>query len=114
MSDFIESLELADAQLNRLIVLGILDPEPMTFIEGMEAAEAILKRLEGTVADMNITLTMRDGTVKKFEHEGRSGGSYTKELRYEKGFVVVKDEWDKETCIPSADILEIKTEPTRR
>lgn len=62
---------------------------------------------------MNIKIHMKDGTVKDFPHEGRAGGSYTKSLRYEPGFVVITDEWYKETVIPSDAIAEIKTWPSR-
>lgn len=50
-------------------------------------------------------------THRNFPHVGRAGGSYTKHIRYEPGFVVVIDEWDHETIIPSDAIAEIKTEP---
>jgi hypothetical protein len=60
----------------------------------------------------SIDITMKDGTVKSFPHLGRAGGSYTKTLRYEVGFVVVTDEWNAETAIPSADIALIVTSPT--
>ena len=61
----------------------------------------------------NITVTMKDGTVRKFLHEPRAGGSYTKTIRYEGAFAVIKDEWGTETVIPAADIKEIITEPER-
>lgn len=56
----------------------------------------------------DITIVMRDGTKREFPHKGRAGGSYTKKLRYEPGFVVVTDEWYDETAIPTQDIEEIK------
>ncbi len=59
---------------------------------------------------MNIKITMKDGSVRDFHHTGRAGGSYTKTLRYEEGFVVITDEWHTETAIPTVDIAEIKTE----
>jgi len=62
---------------------------------------------------MNIEIEMKDGTIRKFLHEGRPGGSYTKNIRYEGAFVIIKDEYYKETVIPSADIREIKTWPNR-
>lgn len=62
---------------------------------------------------MNITVKMKNGIIRQFKHEGRPGGSYTKSIRYEPGFVVIKDEWDNETIIPSEQIAEIKTEPSR-
>lgn len=62
---------------------------------------------------MNIKITMKDGTIKKFLHEGRPGGSYTKHIKYEPGFVVVEDEWGKTIAIPQQDIQEIETTPIR-
>ena len=62
---------------------------------------------------MNITVKMKDGTEKKFMHEGRPGGSYTKTIKYNGAFVVIRDEYDRETAIPAADIEEVVTEPTR-
>lgn len=61
----------------------------------------------------NIVVKMKDGTVRKFMHEGRSGGSYTKTLHLENGFAVIEDEWYKRVVIPSADIEEIIETPTR-
>jgi len=62
---------------------------------------------------MNIQITMKDGTVRKFLHKGRPGGSFTKNIRYEGAFVIIKDEWGWEMGIPAADIEEIKTWPWR-
>ena len=62
----------------------------------------------------SFTITMKDGTVREFPHQGRAGGSYTKSIRYEEGFVVIVDEWYGETSIPTADIKEIKKTPERR
>ena len=61
----------------------------------------------------NITIKMKDGTERKFPDEGRPGGSYTKTIRYEGNFAIVKDEWGKETAIPSCDIQEIEVTPAR-
>lgn len=61
----------------------------------------------------NITIIMKDGEIKRFDHEGRAGGSYTKTLRLEKGWAIVEDEWGEETIIPEADIKEIKQTPNR-
>lgn len=60
-----------------------------------------------------ILVTMRDGTVRTFEHRPRAGGSWTLTSRYEPGFFVVIDEWRNETAIPTADIAEIRSEPER-
>lgn len=62
----------------------------------------------------SIYVKMKDGTTREFEHEGRSGGSYTKSVRYEGVFAIIKDEWGSETAIPAADISEIKVNKERR
>lgn len=61
----------------------------------------------------NIIVTMKDGEIRKFMHKGRSGGSYTKEIRYEGEFAIITDEWDKQIAIPAKDIKEISVEPHR-
>lgn len=61
----------------------------------------------------NIKIKMKDGSLKDFPHVGRSGGSYTKSIRYEGAFAVVTDEWGNETAIPVADIAEVTTTPDR-
>jgi hypothetical protein len=61
----------------------------------------------------NITIKMKDGTVREFLHRGRAGGSYTKTLRYEGGMVVVEDEWGDRTAIPVADVAEVVEESHR-
>lgn len=61
----------------------------------------------------NITVKMKDGTIKKFMHEGRAGGSYTKRLFYEGSFAIIEDEYNKKTAIPASDISEIIDEPDR-
>ena len=61
----------------------------------------------------SIRIKMKDGSIRDFPHEGRAGGSYTKKLRYEPGFVVIEDEWHRETAIPAADIAEIIKTPER-
>lgn len=63
---------------------------------------------------MNITVKMKDGTVRDFPHEGRAGGScYTKSIKYEGAFAIVEDEWGKRTAIPAEDIAEIVEAPHR-
>lgn len=57
-----------------------------------------------------IQIKFRDGTDAVFKHEGRAGGSYTKTIRYEGNFVIVKDEWGKEFVYPSDTIKEIKVD----
>lgn len=61
----------------------------------------------------SITIKMKDGRRREFPHAGRPGGSWTKTLRYEPGFVVITDEYGSETAIPTNDIEEIKTRPER-
>lgn len=61
----------------------------------------------------HIEIEMKDGTVRRFPHEGRPGGSYTKTVRYEGAFVIVRDEYDQETAIPVAEVKEVRTWPTR-
>ena len=61
----------------------------------------------------SIKVWMKNGEVKDFPHKGRPGGSYSKSIRYENGFVVIIDEWYNETVLPSEDILEIKTRNSR-
>lgn len=59
----------------------------------------------------NIVITMKDGTVRKFVHKGRPGGSYTKTIRYEGGMAIITDEYHAETAIPVNDILEVLSKP---
>jgi len=61
----------------------------------------------------NIVIKFKDGTEAVFKHEGRPGGSYTKTLRYEGNFAVVRDEYDREYSFPSETIKEIQTLPHR-
>ena len=62
----------------------------------------------------NITVKMKDGTKREFKHEGRAGGSYTKTVKFEAGFVIITDEWDERIAIPAADIAEVIEKPLRR
>ncbi len=59
---------------------------------------------------VHIVIKFRDGTEAVFKDEGRSGGSYRSTIRYEGGFAIVKDEWDKEYIFPFDTIKEIKKE----
>ena len=56
---------------------------------------------------------MRDGTVKEFPHKGRAGGSWTKTIKYEPGFVVITNEYHQRTSIPTDLIEEIIETPER-
>ena len=58
----------------------------------------------------NITVKFKDGSVRKFPHEGRAGGSYTKSVQFEGAFVVVVDEWGSCTAFPAAEVAEVHEE----
>lgn len=62
---------------------------------------------------MNIKVFMKNGEIVLFKHEGRAGGSYTKELRYEGSFAIITDEYGNTTSFPSSDIEKITTTPSR-
>jgi hypothetical protein len=61
----------------------------------------------------NITIVLKDGRKIEHKHTGRPGGSYSKSVRYEVGFVVVVDEYGNEVAYPSTEVAEIKTENLR-
>ena len=61
----------------------------------------------------NVTITMKDGTVKEFRERGRSGGSWHVSVRYEGTFVIVTDEWEKETAFPAQDIAKVEKDGPR-
>lgn len=61
----------------------------------------------------NIRIILKDGTVRRYDHEGRPGGSYTKTVRYEGAFVIVRDEYDSEVAFPAADVKEVQVNPHR-
>ncbi len=62
----------------------------------------------------DITVKMKDGTVKNFKQENRPGGSYYNKVDYKEAFVVVTDVWGKRTSIPAADVAEVEEIPERR
>ncbi len=62
----------------------------------------------------SITIKMKDGKVREFQEKGRPGGSYTIRVQCEPGFVVITDEWDYRTYIPSSEIEEITTKEHTR
>jgi hypothetical protein len=61
----------------------------------------------------SIKVTLKDGKVLDFPHVGRAGGSYTKTIRYEGGFAIIKDEYYNETAIPSENIARVDVKPER-
>lgn len=59
----------------------------------------------------SITIKLKNGAILEFPHEGRSGGSYSKSVRYESGWAIVTDEWGKEHAFPAANIEEVIEKP---
>ena len=59
----------------------------------------------------DIVVKMKDGTTREFRHTGRAGGSYTKTVKFEVGFVIIEDEWYNRTAIPTAEVLEVQETP---
>ena len=62
----------------------------------------------------NITVKMKDGTIRNFREEGRPGGSFSNKVRYEGSMVIIVDEWYKETAIPVEDVAEVVKESPER
>lgn len=60
-----------------------------------------------------IKITKKDGSIERFQHRGRAGGSYSISLRYEGGFVIVENEWGDTTAFPAADIEKVETAQER-
>lgn len=56
-----------------------------------------------------ITVTFRDGTKREFFERGRCGGSYTISVKYDNGFVVIKDEWGSTTAFPAELVSSVDT-----
>ena len=56
----------------------------------------------------DVTVYMKDGTKRKFEHRGRSGGSYSISTEYKEGWFVLTDEYGHVTAIPMESIKEVK------
>lgn len=59
----------------------------------------------------SVKIFLKSGEVKDFPHEGRAGGSWTKAVRYEGAFVIVKDEWGNETAYPVNEVEHVETYP---
>lgn len=62
----------------------------------------------------NIKIRMKDGSIKEFREQGRSGGSYYNRIRYEGVFAIVTDEYGNETVIPANDIAEVNVDAPPR
>lgn len=61
----------------------------------------------------SIVLKFVDGTERRFDHKGRSGGSYTIGVKYEGAFVIVTDEWGASSAFPSERVAEVQAKPLR-
>lgn len=61
---------------------------------------------------MNVTITKKDGTVKRF-NQRRGGGSYENKVRYEPGWVVVTDVWGNEVAFPASEVETVEASPAR-
>lgn len=61
----------------------------------------------------NIVIELNDGTVEDFPETSRAGGSYCTSIRYEKGFAIITDAYDRETVFPESRIIKIKVTPSR-
>lgn len=56
-----------------------------------------------------IKIEFKDGTVKEFKHEGRAGGSWTKTLKTEPGWVIVRGEYGETWQYPSDTVKSVET-----
>lgn len=65
------------------------------------------------LAVSSVVVIMKNGERHDFPHEGRPGGSYTKSVAFESGWVIVTDEWGKRRAFPSDDVAEVKETTTR-
>ena len=61
----------------------------------------------------DITVYKKDGTVERFEHVGRAGGSYTKTAKFKEGWVIIEDEYGKKTAFPSEEVARVEDVPLR-
>lgn len=61
----------------------------------------------------DISIKMKDGTIKSFPDKGRPGGSYSVKIRFEGGFVIVTDCYDNQYAYPASDISEVVSTPSR-
>lgn len=56
----------------------------------------------------NVRVSFRDGTMKTFMAQNRSGGSYSIRVEYSSGWVKITDEYECVTSYPSDLIREIE------
>lgn len=62
----------------------------------------------------SVTVKFKDGTSRKFQEQGRAGGSWSVSVTYAEGMVIVEDEWGTRTAFPMADIAEVVEIPRAR
>lgn len=58
-----------------------------------------------------ITVTLKDGTAQRFDHQGRAGGSYTIRAEFTEGWVHVENEHGRRQSFPAADVTSVDQEP---
>ncbi len=63
---------------------------------------------------MTVEIIFKNGTKREWPEGNRPGGSYTNSVKYEGGFVIVKDLWEKTSAFPAEDVQEVKTTPAPR
>lgn len=97
----------------RLNILGIIETVTAKSVHSAVTRDTSWSRMKGRIEMANITVKMKDGSVREFPHEGRPGGSFTKTIRYEGAFAIITNEYYGEIAIPSNDIAEIKVFPHR-
>jgi len=56
-----------------------------------------------------ICIEFIDGTKREWRHEGRAGGSWTKTLELQDGWVTVRNEYGSTNIFPRDSIKEIIT-----
>ena len=61
----------------------------------------------------DITVRMKDGTVRSFPEESRPGGSYQNKLSFEGEFAVVRDVRGRRTAIPAQDVIDVTEDAPR-
>lgn len=59
---------------------------------------------------MDIRVIFKNKPEKLFAHRPRAGGSWNLSYRLENGWIVIIDEWQKETIYPMDDIEEVRIE----
>ena len=56
-----------------------------------------------------IQITFADGTVRTWRHEGRAGGSWTKTIEFNNGWVTVRDEQGDTYSFQAFAVREVQT-----